>query len=133
MTTIQLDTSGSVGPFTTSGPAPAYYLQWCALTPFVQGFIEAMFSGDVDVPRGPRILGLIAAFSDLAPETLARIIGDCERYQQAHAGPGGLDDIDPRKAGARYWHARNKRESNCYAPLTPYLGDDGCVYLNGAG
>jgi len=63
---------------------------WAALDAFTQGYIEALFFTECETmaaeaaerhgsERHARELG----FADLAPEALARIIEDCERFQHA--------------------------------------------------
>lgn len=128
--TYQLDTSGSVG-IVTAAPQGGSYCQtvrWSGLSPFAQGYIEALFAGlnesrsymPGDGQTGARELG----FSDLAPETLAQIIADCEA---ANTGVGGAAN------GAAFWSVRNKpllpqgEWSADFPPLTVQLGDDGKV------
>lgn len=77
-----------------------------------------MLSFEVENKRLP-------GFSDLAPETLAAILRDCEAFLKT---PGQSNrDGD----GRSFWALRQK---GLYAhigfpPLNPYLGDDGKVYL----
>lgn len=135
---VTLDTSGEiivVGGSERNGRRTT----WRDLDPFTQGYIEALFAS---IERTTANLvwdaddhARFARYSDLAPETLAAILKDCEAYQVA----GPL----PRQWGEHFWKSRQ----NCfeasqrptrvamhakYPPLTPYLGDDGRVYLREA-
>lgn len=136
MSGFQLDTSGVVD-------APAGQLFdgsrvgciWSDLTPFCQGYVEAMFADmdpDMRLSREPQEFYWVLGFRDLAPATVERIIGDCERYCAESAVP----IEDSRKCGAIYWSERQDGHvSNIptpHPPLTPYLGDDGLIYLREA-
>ena len=124
MSTFQLDTSGRV-----ECPAsfqPLGWAIWSDLTPFAQGYVEAMF----DTPVGPAELWVGKTFSDLAPATLARIIGDCaNRVANLPAGIATTDNT--REAGRHFWERQQAGRLAVfgYPPLTPYLGDDGLIYL----
>lgn len=111
---------------------------------FTQGYIEALMRsawGSVEFivewwdkrgaygDKGP------LAFSDLARETLAWIMEDCAKIADLIAG---LDHRD----GKDIWTSRCRgfpgpgtlaeyMRTN-FPPLTPYLGDDGKVYLREA-
>lgn len=132
---FQLDTSGVV-PFEggTLG-----LISWEGVGQrgglFTQGYVEALLDAAADQ------FGLVVinahhketnpAFSDLARETLARIIEDCARAQAQGHGDG-----------AWFWEYRqeaNEAPKAGFPPLTLYLGDDGLVrfdqdrtYPNGA-
>lgn len=73
-------------------------------------------------------------FSDLAPETLARIMEDCERYI-THAKRKEHDQRffrDNAGLGEVFWAVRQTDKAvwaYVFRPLTPYLGEDGKVYL----
>lgn len=80
--------------------------------------------------QGSRSLG----FSDLAPETLARIITDCERYASKFSPSPNIS------AGADFWRNRQRTafhfvdgetcrslKSMGFPPTTVQLGDDGKV------
>lgn len=147
MSAPQLDTSGLV--MLPRPGAPQYSDGWGFehLTPFAQGYVEAMLRVCEAIstarPRGPTERPMLrsmilnmrsAAFSDLAPETLARIIEDCERF----VGDPSTNRADN---GAACWRMRNRSPHRFFfqeqfpddGPLTPYLGDDGKVYLREAG
>lgn len=127
MTDFTLDTSGAIRlvPARSDPDGPIY--RWSDLTPFAQGYVEAMLAS-VD-----RSVGGFSfpAFSDLAPATLSRIIGDCEAAD--HLRPGVSAEGD-RASGAQF-HAM--RQSGLFAvrfpPLTVSLGEDGLIYLAEAG
>ena len=148
--TFQLDTTGVVKSPTgvwqhpTSKGGALTALRWSDLSPFVQGYIEAFLaSGPLQIPyEAPTRPGIKpmwtvrdVAFRDLAPETLARIIADCEAYQAAHhSALEGLDgprrpDSTRQKDGAMFWHWRNKPGAISFLPLTVQLGGDGKVRL----
>lgn len=144
--TFKLDTSGTVRvttafvgrdpdsltrdrPVMVGGP-----VQWGNLSPFAQGYIEALVAS---IPNEARTYEGFAArghrpiaFRDLAPETLARIIADCERAE-ARIGDGA-------EWGRYFWTAR---QGGLYGsdptakapPLTVRLGDDGKVYFSDGG
>lgn len=171
MTAFQLDTSGRV--VTDLSEAFETYYEWSHLTPFAQGYVEAMFAdgvadckscagngevvtnwdrylkgepgdvGDEATATCPDCDGQgkadLGSFSDLAPATLARIIGDCERrlsHYPSHATPnlfiGRTTDCVPRQNGARFWQGRQAGRCKNFTPLTPYLGEDGLIYLREA-
>lgn len=134
--TFQLDTSGFVPtPDGTGGPNNCGRRDWSDLSPFTQGYIEALFAEHGEALTHEAWLnqthidiehlgGRARAFSDLAPETLARIIADCERGE-ARIGDGA-------EWGRYFWAAR---QGGLYGgdptakapPLTVTLGDDGKV------
>lgn len=130
MTTFQLDTSGRV-----ECPAsfqPLGWAIWSDLTPFAQGYVEAMF----DTPVGPAELWVGKAFSDLAPATLARIVEDCERvadHAEFFADDPGASFWLNRQSGWPAWCARRPDLPGRFPPLTVVLADDGRVYLREAG
>jgi len=102
-------------------------ITWTDLNPFTQGYVEALLSSvdlvgerldNVDPYRAP-------AFSDLAPETLARIIADCELSHSHWCLPHRASD------GRRFWDMRqnpgNWNNSGVFPVMTILLGDDGKV------
>jgi hypothetical protein len=118
---FQLDTSGTIRlvPAKSDPDGPIY--RWSDLSPFAQGYIEALFadtvariqSGQMAPMEGPRRW---PDFSDLDPEALARIIADCEAAGPAEPRAYTADAL--RRMGAEQW----KRST-----LTIQLGDDGKV------
>lgn len=132
MTGAALDTSGVI---VMHSPAFAY-VTWPDLAPFVQGYIEAMLEGGalrMTVARY-RSGDTFCGFSDLAPETLARIIGDCERVEAVFPGASltaedGRRILGHRMAGFPGPLATDDALRAALPPLTPYLGEDGLIYL----
>lgn len=129
MTQFQLDTSGAVDalPLKGSDLDPGAWL-WSDLSPFTQGYIEALFAA----AREENGVFAHAGFSDVAPETLACIIADCAAFIAQHPG------WDHPDGGRLFWEGRNGAEAEvdslfgrtCQAhfpPLTVQLGDDGKV------
>jgi hypothetical protein len=148
MEAFTLDTSGVVeGPIGTPDGQRYNAIGWAFLTPFQQGYVEALFAGGVsdewfDHDEGRRkaitIYPAGFTFSDLAPETLAAILRDCERAAETYPDPAAMT----AEAGRAFWAERQTRPHKAFIanrrggyhvtnfpPLTPYLGDDGRVYL----
>uniref|UniRef100_A0AB74UN24 Uncharacterized protein n=1 Tax=Caulobacter phage BL57 TaxID=3348355 RepID=A0AB74UN24_9VIRU len=127
-----LDTSGQVAPPASAKLWP-HPLRWDQLSPFAQGYIEALFftesaphvtsrqfmtkayqkrleNGEVDGSL-PGDVG----FSDLAPDTLNAILRECGDFQRDNADAlakaydhGGVSgDYDEAAAGRDYWYTRN--------------------------
>jgi hypothetical protein len=137
MSTFQFDTSGVVlMPIRVNGKPWTAPQSFDSLPRFAQGYIKAMAL--VGVPR--RIIGLgdfkakvQFRFSDLAPETLARIADDCGRFVACGHKPfdPDRDDFDQ---GRDFWAERQRNGHHAEFPrLIPYLGDDGKVYLREVG
>lgn len=129
MSEFVLDTSGAVhGVIASDGDLCANL--WSDLSPFTQGYIEALFAGVVDgSTRLTGNLDLIPdewAFRHLAPETLARIIADCEAFAAGGLNDGAAYDVG---TGRQFWEARQKGlwVTIDLPPLTVQLGDDGKV------
>lgn len=135
MAKFQLDTSGAVErPAGYTGWGVDRALTWEDLSPFVQGYVEALFASanrfeckaeclapcsDCLDEAGPQV-----GFSDLAPETLALILKDCERFEALY-GEWPLVEH-----GRGFWSGRQRdKHSPEFPPLTPALADDGKVYL----
>ena len=135
--TFQLDTTGTVR-FRGFERAPGFddrdHIWWSDLDPFTQGYIEALFASvggfeairadDLAWPGKTSFLG----FSDLAPETLARIIEDCASFQNV---ANGLGNKTHTAEGRRFWNGRQGGLSGAfgaaYPPLTVQLSNDGKV------
>jgi len=130
----QLDTSGEVMLSIAKG-VPAEIAgghRWSDLTPFCQGYIEAMpWAALIQGDDGDGLYW-VPRFSDLAPATLSRIIEDCEADQDQGLRLGGLEDRSSMKAGRLFWQERQSGNLFDCQPLTPYLGDDGLIYLKDA-
>jgi hypothetical protein len=122
--TIQLDTSGFVrGPCGTSAGRKF----WSDLDPFAQGYVEALFGELVaalcegqDEDAMTYRLAHLLGFDALAPETLARIMEDCATARRLVPSENSSDD------GRNFWRVCS------VAGTTPYLGDDGKIYLREA-
>lgn len=115
---------------------------------FTQGYIEAMFFTDASDPDDGDLAH--ATVAELATESLARIIRDCEAFQNAHVALLELayetDDYDDTRAGRDYWYTRNGHGVGFwdrdlgelgeklsavarYSAVDLYRGDDGLIYL----
>lgn len=96
------------------------------LTPFVQGYISAMFA-DLEAAACFPVFDdgwRRARFADLSPETLLRIVEDCERNPNSQPHKEWMGDPERAARHGRYaWEDRP-------ASVKPYLGDDGKVYLS---
>lgn len=139
--TTQFNTSGVV-MWTPPGACVARYMHWPDLDPFTQGYIEALFDelGSALHKRAAEkfyTLNWNARFSDLAGETVQRIIEDCERFAPKLHIPADA------QAGSWFWEWRQEGWLSAtpdaraemirgFPRLTPYLGDDGMVYLREA-
>lgn len=136
--TDKIDTTGDVTITRFDSEAYMSYPEiwfWDDLDPFTQGYVEALFAAEAEALNAARIAARLplrrVAFRDLAPETLARIIADCE--ERVARLPHPEDMRDPRASGRRFW---DDRQLGCYQtgvnvpcppPLTVQLGDDGKV------
>lgn len=116
--TFKLNTSGRVRA-APNAPHAANWYCWSDLTPFAQGYVEAMFRTHV-VGHSVNGFGPLG-FSDLAPETLARIIADCEAVA-IRSLPG-----EERARGGKWWASRQAGDWPDFPPLTLTLGEDGKV------
>jgi hypothetical protein len=130
-----------------------------SLDEFAQGYVEAMFftntgsRDDEDLEDG--------TVADLAPETVEKIIRDCERFQKENAelleqAYGKVVDglaYTPERAGHDFWFTRNghgvgfwcrqglddlgdQLSAVCgwrtsFREVDLYRGDDGRIYLGG--
>lgn len=129
-----LDTTGTVysvpGALARQGTIKPVDLDWCDLNAFTQGYISALFETSAhDLTAEGDAKGLpyreAFAFSDLAPETLARIIADCDdntRNMIDH-----VSDDRKRHAGGQFWSMRQGARAGRFPPLTVQLGDEGKV------
>jgi hypothetical protein len=76
---------------------------------------------------GRAVLPFLLGFDRLHPETLAAILKDCEERQSDQPGLGNKS-----RDGHRFWIDRQEgmactASGRLYAPLTPYLDDEGKV------
>jgi len=129
MTAFKLDTSGSVRrPQANVDSAGRANWLWSDLTPFAQGYVEALFAHSA-APAPLAALGL--GFSDVAPATLSRIIDDCERFRGIDRGVYSSDWL---LSGGALWAMRQSKTGLPDFPaLTLYLAEDGLIYLREAG
>lgn len=140
MSAFVLDTSGTIHFATLFAKAHGLltFYRWSDLDAFTQGYVEAMFLTSGDPPGSfngsengeDDDLTAVRGFADLAPETLAAILKDCADYTSRPFGTKDITDLRPDStAGGRFWRKRQERFYDAFPPLTPYLGDDGRVYL----
>lgn len=121
--TTQLDTTGHVR--IDEGGGNFWAASWHFLTPFTQGYVEAVLRAAEDTLGGFTICGV--GFRDLAPETLARIIADCEAWRDQHYGRTRSLFKDRPDMGRDFWRIRQEGKRSTFPPLTVRLGDDGKV------
>lgn len=125
MTTFQLDTTGAVLPVNQDDPILSVQqgYTWLDLDAFTQGYIEALFAAhSIERTTGDGRVFSHGAFDMLAPETLARIISDCE---DATARRNGWHYVPTTEGGREFWERRQRGGHFEYSPLTITLGDDG--------
>lgn len=134
--TFTLDTSGVVACFPTlrSSWQGAEHLSWSDLSPFAQGYVEALFAEltrDMVRPLEGRGAGWgLPAFSDLSPEALAMILGDCEAYRAERDERGPYPAAHwTAERGGDFWGSRQCGTWINFPPYTVSLGDDGKVRL----
>lgn len=133
MAEFKLDTSGMVYPMEPRVRLPAgdaNAIKWSDLSPFAQGYVEAAFASLS--PRGYRYeTGSSApeyrpwAFSDLAPETLAAMLKDCERRAEP------LEQLGTHAyGGGNFWRDRQVGHliERGFPPVALYLGGDGLIH-----
>ncbi len=139
--------SGATG-FDTSGVVDCpvgkliSFRPWSDLSPFAQGYVEALFKSfhaEVENIRSvlsrANVIGTnehlvrlqawgALGFSDLSPEALGMILADCEALQR-NAWP----KADLRRLGQDCWRSRQEGRSADFPPLTVSLNDDGKIVL----
>lgn len=135
MTEFKLDTSGEI-----MRPSPngfIYPTAWPDLDPFTQGYIEALFAAEfatLDTEHVSQVMayrgdGTCPGFSDLAPETLARIKEDCGPDARGYRAVTSVNmqyEIT-RGGGAQFYTDRQAGMWADFPPLIVHLGDDGKV------
>lgn len=122
MEAISFDTSGVVCIPARDFEGPVdRVLSWDKLSPFVQGYVEALFESLVEQTHTTGW-----AFRYLDPSALALILRDCEAWRCLY--PRGRDD---KQGGANMWLLRAEQmvERKDFPPLQPYLSDEGRVCL----
>ncbi|MET4733948.1 hypothetical protein ABIE64_002677 [Thalassospira sp. MBR-102] len=121
--------------------------------PFVTAYVTAMFWADIEQTEEFEDKDL--CLEDLAPETVDRILTDCARFQLEAKEPLELAHDEhgydlQNQAGHDFWLTRRglggvfweRRWGDCgdtlrelvghctdFPDQTPYLGDDGLIYL----
>lgn len=122
-------------------------LGWENLDAFTQGYIEAMFFTDASSADDGDLEN--ATFADIAPQFLASIIADCQRFQTEALAlletAYSEHDYDESQAGRDYWYTRNGHgvgfwdrglgdlgdklsDAAGHSTIDIYRGDDGQVY-----
>jgi hypothetical protein len=108
---------------------------------FTEAYIEAALWSSVDDSGNP--LDSQYSSDDLAPETLAKMVDDCTRFQDDHAAL----ITDDKQAGHDFWLTRNHHgagfwdgdwpepsastltaASHAFGSFDLYVGDDGLLY-----
>lgn len=129
-----LDTRGGV---IVPGEGLDTFWRFDSLTPFAQGYVEAMFaSSDLPLAWDEVSPGCVAerdaGFRHLAPASLSRIIGDCEAMLEVMRAAGSAFPETP-KEGRIAWDDRQADNwiGHTFPPLTVSLGEDGLIYFGG--
>ena len=127
------DTSGMIDMHPEEEQDRGHLISWSDLDAFTQGYIEALFAGDIYHREGIMIYDKKLpfhtrgwAFTDLAPEALARIIADCDARKASLAAL-----MKTRRLGKEFWEHRQHNGfvggSYDWPSLTVQLSDDGKV------
>lgn len=122
--TFQFDTTGQVQTVAGSDTALNFYT-WERLDALTQGYVEAVLRAAEDTLGGFTVCGV--RFSDLAPETLARIIEDCVAWRSEFTGSTAESSAERADMGRGFWRIRQDGKRSTFPPLTVQLGDDGKV------
>jgi hypothetical protein len=131
MEAFTLDTAGLVSlpasVVIASGNRQCSPVAWSDLSPFVQGYIEALAEYS-DRELGEAFerrhgAGEVIGFSDLSPEALALILKDCEHARAS----------DTAEAGRLFWTMRQGGKLTAFPRLTVSLSDEGKVLLSQEG
>lgn len=135
MTGFTLDTSGSIEVGLSYEPGYRFF-EWPDLSPFAQGYVKALFAEQAArADEEAQHLGQARLFglSDLAPETLAAILKDCERARGLIKRNGNSRYANDKAGGAAFHTDRQAGVIVQFPPLTPYLDNDGKVRLKSRG
>lgn len=129
MATFTLGTSGRVNLGKAAFPFHNEYVEWSDLSPFAQGYVEALFASN-DPMRWASTSSpahtIAPAFSRLDPSALALILRDCEAGARIYIK-------HRRDDGAHFWRWRQAEGArHGFPPLTPFLSDEGKVCLREA-
>lgn len=135
--TFELDTSGSVRADIPGLNCPVF---WSDLTPFCQGYVEAMWQSVRELRRDAEDAKQInlddLGFRHLAGDTLKRIVEDCGRFVTYSRDVCGVDGYEQSPSDGRwFWDARQRGEwsDKGYPVLTPFLSDEGLIFLKEVG
>ena len=131
------------------GDTHATHRAFDALPEFTRGYIEALFFTNATDPEDELYE---KTFEDLAPETLAAIQSDCDRFAKALEREldlaTELNEYEPVQAGRDLWFTRcghgvgfDDRElghiglilatvARRMGERSPYVGDDGLIYMS---
>lgn len=158
MSEFKLDTSGVVPACApTADPSILGPCGFHDLTPFSQGYVEALFAElrgpsamddscvckcgrrHVWTPSGgmcrscgqPLPGGRLGGFSDLSPEALGMILADCERFLAERTEPRWTENPKwlAAERGKDFWSSRQADVRVHFPPLTISLNDDGKIVL----
>lgn len=124
------------------------------LDSFTQGYITAAFFTSTGTADDREEDLESASFAELAPEALARMVRDCERFQRENAAALSLaeeldSDCNAEEAGIDFWMTRNghgvgfwdksewpspageqlDQAAKVYGNCDLYRGDDGRIYV----
>ena len=122
---------------------------------FTRGYIECAFwsSMDESTPEGGEPLDRNYGPADLAPEALAKMVADCQKFQADNQAdldtyPMSIREISETQAGHDFWLTRNRhgagfRDRDClstevgarlteasrrYRECNLVVGDSGLIY-----
>lgn len=132
--TLTLDTSGTVPVQVT--PASHQNVGWIDLDAFTQGYVEAALEawrGNASAEELMLAYGSVSAltrFSDLAPDTLAAMMADCEEMLLTFfAGGVTFNGARPNADdGASLWRDRQHHNFETFPPVVLFLGGDGLIH-----
>ncbi|MBP7704158.1 MAG: hypothetical protein KA105_02595 [Caulobacter sp.] len=129
--TFELDTSGSVS-YRVHGLMQTKI--WSDLTPFAQGYVEAMFADEATQDALMDENGRVRfGFRHLAGDTLKRIVEDCEALR----GVGRNSRVNGYAC-----FQRRQEQAPCgpfeevwtgFPPVTVFLSDEGLIFLKEVG
>ena len=117
------------------------------LDKFTRAYVECALWSSTNNTRddGGDPLDRNYTLDDIAAESLARIVSDCEQFQARY--PRLLETLDDRSAGHDFWLTRNRhgagywdrgygkrgelltRAAHSFGEVWLYVGDDGALYL----
>jgi hypothetical protein len=114
------------------------------LDPFTRAYIDAALWSSTDNSRddGGDPLDKNYSASDIAPETMAKMVADCADFQERFAELLSESGLDDEKAGYNFWLSRNghgagffdddldalQKAAEEYGEFNLYIGDDGLIY-----